>query len=133
MQNFKQFLMEDKSMKALSIKQPWAWLIVNGHKDIENRTWKTDFRGELYIHAGNSFDKDGYEWVKSNFPEISLPPIEDFDRGGLIGKVAIQDCVTKHQSPWFEGNGVYGFVLENPRPIKFIPYKGQLKIFKIEV
>ncbi|WP_206002040.1 ASCH domain-containing protein [Paraburkholderia aromaticivorans] len=39
-------------MKALSIRQPWAWLIVKGHKDIENRTWSTRFRGRVLIHAG---------------------------------------------------------------------------------
>ena len=38
-------------MKALSIRQPWAWLIVNGHKDIENRSWPTRFRGPVLIHA----------------------------------------------------------------------------------
>ena len=38
-------------MKALSIKQPWASLIAHGIKDIENRNWKTHFRGRIYIHA----------------------------------------------------------------------------------
>ena len=45
-------------MKALSIKQPWAWLIVNGFKDIENRTWRTKIRGEFLIHAGIEADKN---------------------------------------------------------------------------
>jgi hypothetical protein len=39
-------------MNGLSIRQPWAWLIVNGHKDVENRSWHTDFRGRVYVQAG---------------------------------------------------------------------------------
>lgn len=42
-------------MKALSIKQPWASLIAQGIKDIENRTWKTSYRGRIYIHASGKF------------------------------------------------------------------------------
>ncbi|WP_229215634.1 ASCH domain-containing protein [Duganella sp. CY15W] len=38
-------------MKALSIRQPWAWLIVNGYKDIENRSWSTNVRGKVLVHA----------------------------------------------------------------------------------
>lgn len=43
-------------MKALSIRQPWAWLIANGHKDIENRTSHTNFRGDFLIHASKKFE-----------------------------------------------------------------------------
>ena len=50
-------------MKAISLKQPWADLIVNGIKDIENRTWKTSYRGKLFIHASKSFDRKGYLWI----------------------------------------------------------------------
>lgn len=45
-------------MKVLSIRQPWAWLIMTGLKDIENRTWNTDFRGRFAIHASKKFDWD---------------------------------------------------------------------------
>ena len=34
-------------MKALSIRQPWAWAIINAGKDIENRQWPTKFRGSI--------------------------------------------------------------------------------------
>jgi hypothetical protein len=47
-------------MKALSIMQPWAWLIVNGLKDIENRKWSTDFRGEFLVHAGKTYDEGAH-------------------------------------------------------------------------
>ena len=39
-------------MKALSVHQPWAWLIVNGIKIVENRSWSTEFRGRFLVHAG---------------------------------------------------------------------------------
>ena len=68
-------------MKALSIRQPWAWLIVHGHKDIENRTWTTSFRGRLLVHAGKSFDKEGYRWVESHM-DVAMPKPEQFERGG---------------------------------------------------
>ena len=45
-------------MKVLSIRQPWAWLIMTGLKDVENRTWNTDFRGQFAIHASRKFDWD---------------------------------------------------------------------------
>ncbi|MCG0445699.1 ASCH domain-containing protein [Pseudomonas aeruginosa] len=48
-------------MKALSIRQPWAWLVANGHKDIENRDWATSFRGRFLIHAAKSMTRDEYE------------------------------------------------------------------------
>jgi len=43
---------EGRFFHSLSIRQPWAWLIVQGHKPIENRTWPTTYRGPLLIHAG---------------------------------------------------------------------------------
>ena len=45
-------------MKVLTIKQPWASLIVNGHKKYEFRSWKTKYRGKILIHAGKSLEKD---------------------------------------------------------------------------
>jgi hypothetical protein len=55
-------------MKALSVRQPWAWLIVNNYKPYENRTWSTKVRGPILIHASNAFDKAGYTWVRANYP-----------------------------------------------------------------
>ena len=60
---------ESKGCIALSIRQPWAWLIVNGYKDIENRDWKTHYRGRFYVHAGKQFDKAGYADVQRYFPK----------------------------------------------------------------
>lgn len=45
------------TLRALTIRQPWAWAIIHGGKDIENRSWNTKHRGPLVIHAGMGFDK----------------------------------------------------------------------------
>ena len=117
-------------MKALSIRQPWAWLIVQGIKDVENRTWRTAYRGPLLIHAGKTFDKLGYAWIVDNFPHLVLPAPTAFDLGGIVGQVVLVDCVREHASPWFFGE--QGFVLSDARTLPFVPCHGALGIFEIE-
>jgi len=118
-------------MIALSILQPWAWLIVNGHKDVENRTWQTKLRDEVIIHAGKRWgreQREDLEYVREEFPGIPFP--EQFEFGGIVGAARIIDCVSESRSPWF--NGPYGFVLDHRRPAPaFVPWKGQLGFFDI--
>lgn len=114
-------------MKILSIQQPWAWAIVYAGKDIENRSWSTNFRGKFLIHTGKKFDREGYEWIKEEFPDINIPGPKDFLLGGVIGSAEIVGCVQKHNSRWFFGP--FGFVLRNPVQETFIPLKGQLGFF----
>ncbi len=113
---------------ALSIRQPWAWLIVNGYKDVENRNWSTEFRGKFLIHAGWTFDREGYNLAVKNL-DIDLPGSDDFERGGIVGVAEIYDCVEWSESPWFEGK--YGFLLKNARSLPFIPMKGKPMFFSI--
>lgn len=119
-------------MKCLSLKQPWAWAIFHG-KDIENRVWSTKFRGELLVHASKSYDLEGYEWIKKNFPALSpllYREVYDLPRGCIIGKVTMTGCVIHSSSPWFFGP--YGFTFENPALFKTpIPHRGKLKIFGV--
>ena len=72
-------------MKVLTIKQPWASLIIEGYKRFEFRSWKTKYRGELLIHAGKSVDKEAYERLKEYLTEMPL--------GKIIGKVELTDCI----------------------------------------
>ena len=76
-------------LKALSIKQPWAWLIVNGWKDVENRSWNTHYRGRVLIHAGKTMDNLGLETIaqieKSLGLDIPIPALQDLPRGGIVG------------------------------------------------
>lgn len=126
---------------ALSIQQPWAWLIVNGFKDIENRDWRTTFRGPVLIHTGLKIDAEanfdvvnGYHPVTGHQSLIGnrYPPalFEKADLGGIVGVAEVVDCVTRHDSEWFVGS--YGFVIRNARPLPFMPLKGQLGFFKAE-
>lgn len=118
-------------MKVLSIKQPWAWLIVNGHKDIENRTWRTQYRGEVLIHAGRAIDWHGcVEATRIIGAQIPAPEVLEVLTGGIVGVATIVDCVTASKSPWFQGP--FGFVLENARPLRFTPLRGQLGLFEVD-
>jgi len=125
-------------MKALSIKQPWAWLIAAGYKDIENRAWPTNFKARIYIHAGKQPDSKGAWaiWGDRTFMEllddiakIQIPNLTTFwDKSAIIGEADIVDCVTQSKSPWFVGP--YGFVLANPTLYqKPIPCRGKLGFF----
>ena len=126
-------------MKALSIRQPWAWLICNAGKDIENRNWPTRFRGRVLIHAGKTMTRADYEVCViycSGLPDGTLR--EDFrfpmfdelkdQCGGIIGETEIIGCVTESESVWFCGE--YGFVLQNSKPLPFTPCKGSLSFFE---
>ncbi|MFD2754254.1 ASCH domain-containing protein [Comamonas terrae] len=121
---------------ALSIRQPWAWLIVNGHKDIENRDWATNFRGQLLVHAGLTMPRKYYDQVALELeaagllPAGGLPAYEDLERGGFVGWTRVVDCVTESDSGWKQ-DGSYGFVLRDSRPIPFLPWKGKLNFFNV--
>lgn len=127
-------------MKALSIRQPWAWLIVNGIKDIENRDWPTRFRGEFLIHASKGCTVDEYDDCRDlrhaihlkhtpDVPYINIPPLTEIERGGIVGIATLVDCVEESDSPWFFGR--HGFVLKDIRPLPFRPYKGALGFFDV--
>jgi hypothetical protein len=118
-------------MKALSTRQPWAWLIVNGQKDIENRTWRTRERGTVLVHASQGMTSAEYFSAKEFCASqgVELPPFEALERGGIVGQVDIVDCVSASDSPWYMG--AVGFVLANARPLPFRPLKGALGFFEV--
>lgn len=115
---------------ALSVRQPWAWLIVNGFKDVENREWNTNFRGQVLIHAGKKYggaEKKDAEIVRAEFG-IEIP--ETLELGGIVGGVEIVDCVRESDSPWYREDG-YAFVLRNAEVLPFRPVRGQLGFFNV--
>lgn len=103
-------------MKILSIRQPWAYLITQGSKDIENRVWATKYRGPFLVHASLTINRQACR-------DHRLSP-EDLETGGVVGLAEIVDCVTGHRSRWFEGP--FGFVLRNRRPLPFVKWTGSL-------
>ena len=83
-------------MKALSIRQPWAWLIVTCQKDIENRTWTARYRGPLLIHAGRAWARIPIDDIEEQYG-VCIPR-DKLLRGGIIGTADLVDIVTKHGS-----------------------------------
>lgn len=73
-------------MKVLTIKQPWATLIMQQDKRFEFRSWKTKYRGDLLIHAGKGIDKEAVIRLSKYLPE-ELP------QGKILGKVTLVDCI----------------------------------------
>lgn len=120
-------------MLALSIRQPWALLILKAGKDIENRCWPTKVRGRILIHAAKGCTRyeleDALDFAEEACGTRYSVDLKTIERGGIIGSVEIVDCVSKSDSPWFMGD--YGFVLRNPQPLPFVPLKGQLGFFDV--
>lgn len=112
---------------ALSVMQPWAWLMVHRFKPIENRKWYTRFRGDFCIHASKTFDAEGLLWVRKTFPLIRMP--EHFATGGIVGRGTVTDCVKHSDSPWF--GGPFGFVIESASELPLIHMLGQPGFFRI--
>lgn len=146
-----------KNMKTLTVKQPWASLIVEGIKDIENRTWKTKFRGRVLIHSSASSAGE-ISTLLNSVQKIGL--IDKMCNGGLgydlpksaiIGSVEIVDCIINHESIWAEKTEfspyrvdgeenegikpIYNWVLANPikfeHPIENV--KGKLSLWEYDL
>ncbi len=120
-------------MKALSLKQPFAELVVEGKKKVELRNWNTKFRGEFFIHASKNSDKESMK----RFGFTTLP------LGFLVGKVKLVDVKTyaneeehnkdKNLHLASDSWGNHGFILENPIRINPVPWKGQLNFFDVKL
>ena len=115
-------------MKVLVVRQPWAWMIVNGHKDIENRTWDTKHRGPMLIQAGGTRpSKPQLERVRQYARERGVRLPEDFELGGIVGMVRLNDCPRSSRSVWWEP-GNFAWVLSHPKRLRFVPMKGMLNL-----
>ena len=127
-------------MKVLTIKQPWATLIMQGDKRFEFRSWQTKHRGELLIHAGKTIDKEAVKRLEKYLPK-------DLPLGKILGKVTLVDCI--RMSPEFkeellkENSDIYtkssfnenfGWQLENVQVFDVpIDAVGHLSLWKYDV
>ena len=135
-------------MKALSIRQPWAWLIVNGYKDVENRTWDCPATfhppERIYVHAGlkqdyGAYDGDAaYRYLQRWIQElIEWDAVFEWDAGrpalgAIVGEITVSTWTDGWAagSPWFRGP--YGLIISDPIAYaKPIPYKGRLGLFDV--
>jgi hypothetical protein len=141
-------------MKALAIRQPYAWLVVHGIKDVENRSWPTRYRGRFFIHASKAIDQDDVRLVNEKLAPRGIALPAELPRGGIVGIVTLVDCVQRIDIPWWRRllcrvigperisgcrqpvasewfEGPYGFVLRDARPLPFIPWRGQQSFFNV--
>jgi len=148
-------------MKALSIRQPWASMIVHGIKTIENRTWSTKYRGPIAICASShppdpELIDDERQWCRENgiiFP-TSLPVggiVGIVDLVGIFGPARPEDepdfyidgrgyimfgdddiLPTEEDIDWY-ADGSIGWLLRNPRTTDFFPIKGRLGLYEIHL
>ena len=129
-------------MIAISIRQPWAWLIVNGYKDVENRTrmCRAHLGKRVLIHAGQTMTVDDYQacvlFINASIEKRgwTLPPWPTLRQecGGIVGSAIIRassdmDC----GSPWWTG-GIW-WKMEAPEVLPFHPCKGRLGFFNVEL
>jgi hypothetical protein len=129
------------NLKCLSVQQPWAWLIVNGFKDVENRDWATSYRGPVLIHAGSRVDGNWFNIGElydrplaalDIVPHFDMPERQqDYPTRAIVGMATLVDVVTASTSPWFVGR--YGFIFIDAKPFNQpVPYSGSLKLFDVE-
>jgi hypothetical protein len=106
----------------LSVHPEWAWAIIFGRKDVENRSWSTKYRGTLLIHASSR--KNSSELLEnareaicesSGIPTGDLPDV--FPNGSILGAVELIDCVAGADSSW-AGEGFVHWLFRNPQPFE---------------
>lgn len=115
--------------RALSIRQPWASLIVRGIKDIENRSWPTKFRGPFAVHASKTFDRQAPDWINNRFNLGISKDENEYATCGIVGTAYLNNCIETSDSPWF--TGPFGFVIRQAHEIPYIPAAGHLRFFQL--
>ena len=112
-------------MKALTVRQPYAWAILYAGKNIENRSWTTKYRGPLLIHAGASFNQNPLPH------RLPAPKPDDYFRKAILGEVELIDIVESSRSRWYE-EGSFAWLLADPRPFSTpILCKGHLGLWDL--
>lgn len=130
-------------MKALSLKQPYAWLIANGYLLVDDRTWGTGYREAILIHASKGIYEEYYDYLLVN-TEIPLPSKDRLDYGGVVGIAKlilfarpdeILPTLSRNQQLHFSGvpRDGFGFLFENAKPLDLMPCHGKLGIFEIDM
>lgn len=99
-------------LRAITVRQPWAWAIVMGYKDVENRRSRTERRGPLLIHAGLKMDARGFQFLWELGLHKKLP--DDLPLGALVGEVRISDCRYGASSDW-SVPGYWQWIMSSPK------------------
>jgi hypothetical protein len=121
-------------MKALTVWQPSAWAIVAGHKDVENRSWATHYRGPVLIHAAKGFNPEIAVWMRQ---KLGLDPPLHYTHSAILGVVEITDCTRTARSHWSSraaggGWSMYCWHLANAQAIEPVPCSGRQGFWRPE-
>lgn len=103
-------------MKALSVREPWLFIIVDGRKTIETRTWACKHRGDLLLV--------GSKKPKGPFSGRAGCVVELVDCRKMVPEDEEAACCA-----WMPDT--YSWVFENVRPVKPIPIRGRLGIYEL--
>lgn len=126
--------------KALSLRQPWAWLVVEGIKPVENRVWTTKYRGPFYVHAAKGMTRQEYADCAgfcAARTEGELPPFDELYRGGIVGVATLINVLPPPRGNALSGakkwqmDGQYGFQVTDPRRLPFTPCRGALGFWSV--
>ena len=125
-------MVRSAALKALTIRQPWAWAVIYAGRDVENRRWQTAYRGPLLIHAAKQADPAAAArllWTMSD-PEAFGQPRTAFEaRGAIIGIAYLSEILTDSPSQWAEQR-CYHWKLESPAPVDApVPCQGRQRLW----
>lgn len=104
-----------QKLRAITVHQPWAWAIVMGYKDVENRRSRTESRGPLLIHAALKMDPAGFQFLWELGLHRKLP--DELAVGALIGEVNLTDCRYGYESEWARP-GHWQWILTSPKEFR---------------
>lgn len=129
-----------KTLSALSFWQPYAWLIVNGHADVDSRTWAPIEKrlGErIAIHASKKkLTRAEYTEFLKMVKDVGIKDYpqspDEFEYGAVVGTVKLVG-ITQASKSYFAAPGHYHWILESARKFKPIPMKGQRGWFQVQI
>lgn len=110
-------------MRMITVRQPWAYAIVNGLKDVESRDYRPFHEGPVLVVAANRPD--------ANAEITGVPPIQTLPRGAAVGVVDIVGCETESESTW-AGSAPFHWQLANARRIEPIPWRREAGLAQLE-
>lgn len=125
-------------MKVITLKQPWATLVAKGYKKYEFRSWKTNYRGKLLIHAGKGIDNEGMKRVKDL--NLEYPQSEIIAEVELLDVISLNEEINKKiisENELVYGNKVnregYAWVIKNPHEISIKDVNGKLGLWSYDI
>ncbi len=130
-------------MKALSLKQPFAWLIANGYLLVDDRSWGTSYRGAILIHASKGLYEEYYQYIKTH-TDVPIPDKHQLEYGGVVGMAKLVFCGKPNELPAAMNRAdrahfsnvpatYYGFLFADATPLPLMACAGKLGIFEIDV